>query len=141
MISMIPRHDILVYILYDEMSWGHDDGYVVLHTPMEGLVIDAIYWETMIHSTEAVLRDVSSRRVVGMSSWYITHGWHTRVNTSVGTVYDIFWFSWYKIYMYYILQIYMYYKRNTSGLWLCPSPTIFKEGFWSLMSFKEKLNL
>ena len=38
-------------ILYDnEMSWGHGDGYVVLWVPMEGLVIEAAYEETIIHS-------------------------------------------------------------------------------------------
>ena len=42
-------------ILYDnEMSWGHDDGYVVLRAAIDGLVIKVAYGETMIHSTEAV---------------------------------------------------------------------------------------
>ena len=36
------------------------------------------------------LENVSSGRVVGVSLWCITHVRHTRVNTSVGTVYDIF---------------------------------------------------
>ena len=42
-------------ILYDdEMSWGHNDGYVVLQAPMDGPVIEAAYKEVMIHSTEAI---------------------------------------------------------------------------------------
>ena len=40
--------------------------------------------------------DDSSGRVVGVSTWCIAHVWHTRVNTSVGSVYIIFWFSKYK---------------------------------------------
>ena len=43
-------------LLYDdEMSWGHGDGYIVLRAPMDGLVIKAIYRETMIHSIEAIM--------------------------------------------------------------------------------------
>ena len=30
-------------------------------------------------------------------------------------------------------------KKNTSDLWLRPSPTMFREEFWPLMSFKEKI--
>ena len=42
-------------ILYDdEMSRGHGDGYVVLRVPMDGLVIEAAYGETIIHSTEGI---------------------------------------------------------------------------------------
>ena len=92
-------------ILYDnEMSWGYGDGYVVLRALMDEPMIKAIYGEIMIHSTEVVLGDVSSLKVVGVSPWYIIHGRHTRINTSVGTVYDIFLFSWYKIYVYYIFK-------------------------------------
>ena len=105
MISYVTLYD-------DEMSWGHGDGYVVLQAPMDGPVIEIVYEETMIHSTEAVLGDVSSRKVVRMSSWYITHGRHTRVNTSVGTIYCIFWFSWYKIYIYYVLKSIFIIKRT-----------------------------
>ena len=102
--------------------------------------VEATYREIMIHSTMAIFRDVSSRRMVGVLPWYITHSRHTRVNTSVGTVYDIFWFSWYKNLYVLCFQIYMYYKRNTGGLWLRPNPTMFREGFWSPMHFKEKIN-
>ena len=38
----------------DEMSWGHDDGYVVLRAFVDGPVIEVAYGETMIHSTEVV---------------------------------------------------------------------------------------
>ena len=42
-------------ILYDdEMSWGYGDGYVILRAHMDRPVIDAVYEETMIHSTEVV---------------------------------------------------------------------------------------
>ena len=63
---------------------------------------------------------------------------HTRVNTSVDTVYDIFWFSWFKNLYVLCFKIYMYYKRNTGGLWLRPSPTMFRESFRPPISFKEK---
>ena len=38
------------------------------------------------------LRDVSSKIMVEVLSWYITHGRHTQVNTNVGTAYDFFGF-------------------------------------------------
>ena len=67
--------------------------------------VETAYEEIMIHSTESILGDVSSGRMVGVSPWYIIHDRHTRVNTSVGTVYDIFFcFHDIKIYMYYILK-------------------------------------
>ena len=40
--------------------------------------------------------DDSSGKVVGVSAWYITHAWHTLVNTSVDSMYIIFWFLRYK---------------------------------------------
>ena len=92
------------------------------------LVLEAAYGEIIFHSI-GCLGDISSGRVVEVSSWCITHARHTWVITSVGTVYDIFLFSWYKIYMCYVLKIYMYYKKNTSGFWRCPSPMTFGEYF------------
>ena len=86
------------------------------------------------------LRDVSLGRMVGVSSWYITHGQHTRDNTSVGTVYDIFSVSWYKNLYVVCFKIYMYYKRNTGGLWFHPGLMMFREGFWPPMSFNEKIH-
>ena len=49
--------------------------------------IEAAYGETVISLHRDCLGDVSSGRVVGVSTWYITHGRHSRVNTSVGTIY------------------------------------------------------
>ena len=68
------------------------------------------------------------------------HGWHTRVNTSVGTIYDIFWFSWCKIYMYYILKSICIIKRNIGGLWLRPSPRCSKKVFDRLWIFKWNIH-
>ena len=86
-------------ILYDnEMSWGHSDGYVVLRAPMDRPVIEAAYGETMIHSTEVVWEMLAREEWLGCR-----HVTSPMVNISVGTVYDIFLFSLYKIYMYYIL--------------------------------------
>ena len=144
MILMMPRHGIFLYIIWwflyeDEKSWGHGDSYVVLWAPMDGLVIEVAYGEIMVHSTEPVVV-VISVRVVGVFPWHITHSRHTKVNISVGTIYDIFWFLWYKNLYVLCFQIYMYYKRNNGDLWLRPGLTIFRESFRSLMNFKEKVN-
>ena len=117
MILMTPRRGILIYIyiyymmvlqddiLYDSIIWWWDIiktwiygyGYVVLRASMDGPRWGRIWGDIMILLIEAVIMgDVSSGREVEVSPWYITHGRHTQVNTSVGTVYDIFWFSWYK---------------------------------------------
>ena len=73
--------------------------------------IEAAYGETVISLHWGYLGDVSSGRVVGVSSWCITHGRHTRINTSVGTVYMFLTFN-IKIYTYYVLKIYMYYEKT-----------------------------
>ena len=49
-------------------------------------VLEAAYGKIAISLYRGCLGDVSSRRVVGVSTWCITHGRHTRVNTSVGGV-------------------------------------------------------
>ena len=80
----------------DEMSWGHDDGYVVLRAPMDGPVIEATYGEIMIHSTEAVWK------MLVWEEWWgvvmIQHPWSKNPvqHTGVGTIFDTFWFSWYE---------------------------------------------
>ena len=73
--------------------------------------IEAAYGETDIALHRDCLGDVSSGRVVGVSTWCITHCRHTRVNTSVGIVYSIFRFYNIKIYMYYVLKIYSIMKE------------------------------
>ena len=91
MILMMPRCGILVDILYDditwyymmifynnEMSWGHDDGYIVLRAPIDGPMIEAAYGETMIDSTKTVWEILTREEWLGCR--------HD----------DIFWFSWYK---------------------------------------------
>ena len=59
-------------------------------------VIEVTYEEMILLLYRGCIGDDSSRRVVGVSAWCIVHVWHTRVNTSVGTVYIIFWFLIYK---------------------------------------------
>ena len=49
-------------------TWIYGDGYVVLRGSYEGICVEAAYGEIMIHSTEAVLGDVSLEKVVGVSS-------------------------------------------------------------------------
>ena len=58
-------------------------------------VIEVAYGEMIFSLHRDCLGDDSSGRVVGVLAWCIAHIWHTRVNTSVGSVY-IFWFSIYK---------------------------------------------
>ena len=60
-------------------------------------VIEVAYGEMIFSLHRDYMGDDSSGRVVGVSAWCIAHIWHTRVNTSVGTVYIIFWFSNIKI--------------------------------------------
>ena len=81
-------------------------------------VLEVAYGETVISLHQGCLRDVSSGRVVGVLTWLITHSWHTRINTSVGTVYNIFWFSWYEI-------------NHISIMFLKPI-RIIKEHWWCL---------
>ena len=56
-------------------------------------VLEAVYGEIVISLHRGCLGDVSSGRVVRVSTWCITHGQHTRVNTSVGTVYVFLMFN------------------------------------------------
>ena len=81
-------------------------------------VLEAVYGEIPISLHRGCLGDVSSGRVVGMSTWCITHGRHIQINTSVGTVYVFFIFNT-KIYTYYVLK----------------SICIIKGHWWSLTLF------
>ena len=67
------------------------------------LVLEAAYGKIAISLHRGCLGDISSGRVVGVSTWCITHGRHTRVNTSMGTVYVFLIFNT-KIYTYYVLK-------------------------------------
>ena len=53
-------------------------------------VIEVAYGKMIISLHRGCMGDDSSRRVVRVSTWCIVHVWHTRVNTSVGSVYIIF---------------------------------------------------
>ena len=73
----------------------------------------------------------NSGRVVRVSSCCITHVWHTRVNTSVGSVYILFSnFHDIKTYIYYVFKSIRTIKRNTGGLWTSKKvfdyPRVFK---------------
>ena len=59
-------------------------------------MIEVAYGEMIFSLHRGCMGDDSSGRVVKVSTWCIAHVWHTRVNTSVGFVYIIFWFSRYK---------------------------------------------
>ena len=53
-------------------------------------MIEIAYGEMIFSLHRGCMEDDSSRRVVGVSAWCITHVWHTRVNTSMGSVYIYF---------------------------------------------------
>ena len=50
-------------------------------------VIKVAYGEMILSLHRGCVRDDSSGRVVQVSAWRIAHVWHTRVNTSVGSMY------------------------------------------------------
>ena len=56
-------------------------------------VIEVVYGKMIFSLHRGCMGDDSSGRVIGVSAWCIVHVWHTRVNTNVGTMYVIFWFS------------------------------------------------
>ena len=59
-------------------------------------VIEVAYGEMIFSLHWGWLEDDSSGIMVGVSAWCIAYVWYTRVNTSVGSVYVISWFSTYK---------------------------------------------
>ena len=73
--------------------------------------LEAAYGETTISLHWGCLGDISSGRVVGVSTWCITHGRHTRVNTSVGTVYVFLIFNTKSIRIMFS-KIYIYYEMT-----------------------------
>ena len=122
MISIMPQRDILVYILYDDIIrwyiiWWWDvmriEWWLRSITGPYGRTCDrGCIWGDYDSLHRGDLGNVSSERVVGVSSWYITHGRHIRVNTSMGTVYDFFNFHDIKIYMYYAFKSICIIKRT-----------------------------
>ena len=98
-------NDFVMMICHEDM--------VMLHSttgPYGRPVIEVAYGEMILSLHRGCVRDDSSGRVVGMSAWCIAHAWHTRVNTSVDSVYIIFWFSKYKnlcIYIYCFQNLYV----------------------------------
>ena len=73
--------------------------------------LEAVYGELAISLHRGCLGDVSSGRVVRVSTWCITHGRHTRVNTNVGTVY-VFLIVNTKPIRIMFSKIYIYYERT-----------------------------
>ena len=100
--------------------------------------IEVAYGETAISLHQGCLGDVSSGRVVGVSTWCITHGRHTRVNTSVGTVYVLLVFNTKSIrIMFSKIYIYILWK-DTSGSWRCLGSMTIRKRFWPSMMFSLK---
>ena len=96
--------------------------------------IDAAYGEIVISLHRGCLGDVSSGKVVGVSTWCITHGRHTRVNTSVDTVYVFLIFNK-KIYTYYVFKYLYVLWKDTGGPWRCLGSMTIRERFWPPMLF------
>ena len=77
--------------------------------------IEITYGKTVISIHRGYLGDVSLGRVVRVSTWCITHGRHTRVNTSVGTVY-----------------VFLTFNTNSIRIMFWKSICIMKRHWWSL---------
>ena len=75
-------------------------------------VIEVAYGEMIFSLHRGCMGDDSSGKVVGVLAWCITHVWHTRVNTSVGSVYIFFGFLRCKNLYVLCFQIYTYYKKT-----------------------------
>ena len=105
--------------------------------PYRRPMIEVAYGEMIFSLHRSCIGDDSSGRVVGMSAWCIAHVWHTRVNTSVGSIYIFFfWFSTYQnLYICITFSKPIYSIKNTGGLWPCPDPIRFRECFRPSMSF------
>ena len=103
-------------------------------------VIEVAYGEMMISLHQGCIGDDSSGRVVGVSAWCITHVRHTRINTNVGSVYNIFWISIYKNFYVLCFQIYTYYKRTLVVFDLILARWDLENVFRSPMIFKRDLN-
>ena len=131
-------YDIIWWFYFDdEMLWRYDDGYVVLWASMGWPVIEATYGETMIHSIKAVWEILAREEWLGchhdaspmLDILRLTPLWAPCMIFS--SFLDI-------KSMCIFFKIYMYYKRNTSGLWICPGPMMFRELFYRPWWFLKK---
>ena len=118
-LMMMPRGGyvfwyIHIFMFYDDFMRCHEDTVMLRSTTgfYGRPVLEVAYGEIIFSLHRGYLRDISSGRVVRMSAWCITHIWHTRVNTSVGSVYIFFGFQGYKNLYVLCFQIYTYYKRT-----------------------------
>ena len=86
--------------LYDDYDYDTDFHMTVMLRSTTGPygrpVIEVAYEKMILSLHWGCMGDDSLGRVVEVSTWCIAHVWHTRINTSVGTMYIIFWFSIYK---------------------------------------------
>ena len=86
--------DIHICILYDDFMRCHEDMVMLRNTTGSygRPVLEVAYGETLFSLHQGSMRYDSSGRVVEVLTWCIAHVRHTRVNTSLGFVYVIFWF-------------------------------------------------
>ena len=124
--------NIYIWILYNGLMWGHVDLVMLRSTtsPYGRPMLEVAYGEILLSLYRGCMEDDSSGRVVGVSAWCIAHVWHTRVNTSVGSMYIIFGFLNTKtyVYVYWFQNLYVV-EKNTGGLWPRPGPMRFRECF------------
>ena len=106
-LMMMPRcgyvfWHIHIYMFYDDFMRCHEDTVMLrsITGPYGWPVIEVAYGEMILSLHRGCMGDDSSGKVVGVSAWCIAHIWHTRVNTSVSSVYIIFWFLNIKTYVY-----------------------------------------
>ena len=122
---MVAMFYIYIYAYVYTWSWLCHGFYftVMLRNttgPYGRPMIEVAYGEMILSFHRGCMGDDSSGRVVRVSAWCIAHVWHTRVNTSVGSVYVISWFSRYKH-----LYICILFSKSICSI---------KEHWWSLIS-------
>ena len=123
-ITWLMVYDFMISLVWQLIYWFWDEVLEIwwwlrsTTGPYGWPVLEVAYMETVISLHRGYFGDVSLGRVVGVSTWLITHGWHTRVNTSIGTIYNILWFSWYEI--------------NPIGIMFLKPIHLIKEHWWPL---------
>ena len=103
----------------------HEDTMMLRSTtgPYGRPVIEVAYGEMIFSLHRGCMGDDSSRRVVGVLAWCIVHVWHTRINTSVGSVY---------IYIYMYIFGFSTYQNLCICIMFLKFICSIKEHWWSL---------
>ena len=100
-------------------------------------VIEVAYGEILLSLHRGCVRDDSSERVVGVSTWCRPCWTYPGQHQCELNVYYFLGFHTIKTYILFSKAICSI-KKNTGGFWPCPDPTRFREYFRPPMSFKRK---